>query len=104
MKYLFLYFIAPAAISFLVQSILCRKVKKGILRHSALILPIISIAFGVSTLLTQSGDIFGGLGMVAAVFWFANACCTTLGYGAAWLIFLIAKKRKHRKQKEKDNI
>lgn len=104
MKYLFLYFIAPAAISFLVQSILCRKVKKGILRHSALILPIISTASGVATLLTQSGDIFGGLGMVAAVLWFANACCTALGYVAAWLIFLIAKKRKHREQKEQNNI
>ena len=95
MKLLFLYFIAPATVSFLVQSILCRKVKKGILRHSALILPIISIAFGVTTLLTQSNDIFGGLGVVAAVFWFANAICTALGYGAAWLIFLISKKRKN---------
>lgn len=99
MKYLFLYFIAPAAISFLVQSVLCRKVKKGLLRHGALILPIISIAFGVSTLLTQSGDIFGGLGAIAAVLWFANACCTALGYGAAWLIFLMVIKR-NRKNRE----
>lgn len=99
MKYLFLYFIAPAAISFLVQSVLCRKVKKGLLRHGALILPIISIAFGVFTLLTQCGDIFGGLGAIAAVLWFANACCTALGYGAAWIIFLMVKKR-NRKNRE----
>lgn len=38
MKYLMLYMIGPAAVSFLVQSILCRKVKKGILRHGVLLL------------------------------------------------------------------
>lgn len=98
MKYLFLYFIAPAAVSLLVQSILCRKVKKGILRHGALILPVISIAFGIFILLTQCGDIFGGLGAVAAVLWFIIACGDILGYGTAWLIFLITKKSKNRKQ------
>lgn len=92
MKYLFLYFIVPAAISFLVQSILCHKVKKGVLRHGVLILPMISIVYGVATLLTQCDGIFGGLGAIAAVLWFANACCTAFGYGVAWLIFRIVKK------------
>ena len=100
MNYLFLYFIAPAVVSFLVQSILCRKVKKRLLRHGTLILPIISMAFGVFTLLTQCGDIFGGLGVIVAVLWFANAICTALGYGAAWLIFLISKRRKNREQED----
>lgn len=96
MRYLVLYFIAPAAVSFLVESILCRKVKKGVLRHGALIFPIISIGFGSVTLLTQCDGIFGGLGAIAAVLWLINACCTALGYGMAWLIFLISKKREHR--------
>ena len=91
-----MYFIAPAAVSFLVQSILCRKVKKGLLRHGALIFPIISIGVGSVTLLTQCGDIFGGLGAIAAVLWFMNACCTALGYGTAWLIYFITKKRENR--------
>ena len=98
MEFFFLYFVAPAAVSFLVQSILCRKVKKGILRHGTLILPIISIILGVFILLTQCGDIFGGLGAIAAVFWFVNACGAVLGYGMAWLIFLVTKKNKNRKQ------
>lgn len=98
MKYLLLYFIAPAAAAFLVQSLLCRKVKKGILRHGALIFSIISITLGIVTLLTQCDDIFGGLGMIAVILRFANACCTTLGYGIAWLIFLISKKKNNRKQ------
>lgn len=100
MRYLFLYFAAPALVSFLLQSILCRKVKNGVLRHGALILPIISVVFGVATLLTQCGDIFGGLGAVTAVLRFAAACCTALGYGAAWIIYYIMKKRKNRKQGE----
>lgn len=94
MKYLFLYFIAPAAVAFLVQSILCRKVKKRILRHGALSFSIISITLGTVALLTQCDDIFGGFGMIAVILWFANACCTALGYGIAWLIFLIAKKKR----------
>lgn len=93
MKYLILYLIAPAAVSFLVQSILCHKVKKGLLRHGALIFPIISIAAGAAVLLTQYGDVFGGLGAVAAALCFAGACCAALGYGAAWLIFHIVKRK-----------
>lgn len=100
MKYLFLYFIVPAVAVFLLQSILCRKLKKGILRHGALILPIISITFGTATLLTQSDGVFGGLGALAAIVWFANACCTALGYGAAWLIFFAAKRKRSRERED----
>lgn len=91
-----MYFIAPAVVSFLVQNILCRKVKKGLLRHGALILPIIFIVLGVVTLLTQCDGIFGGLGAIAAVLRFMEACCTALGYGAAWLIFFITKTKRNR--------
>ena len=100
MEFFFLYFIAPPAVSFLVQSMLCRIMKKGILRHGALVLLLISIIIGVSILLTQCGDIFGGLGAIAAVLWFVNACGVFLGYGTAWLIFLVTKKSKNRKQGE----
>lgn len=96
MKYLFLYIIVPTVISFLMQSILCHKVKRGILRHGALILPIISVVFGVVTLLTQGGGIFGGLGAIAAVLWFVVACCALFGYGAAWLVAHIMRKGKNR--------
>lgn len=84
-------------VSFLVQSILCHKMKKGILRYGGLTFTIISIVFGVVTLLTQCRDIFGGFGMIATVLWFANACHTAFGYGMAWFIFLISKKKKNRK-------
>ena len=44
MKYLFFYVVVPMAVSFVVQSILCREVKTGILRHAALMLTIISLS------------------------------------------------------------
>lgn len=98
MKYLMLYMLGPAAVSFLVQSILCRKVKRGILRHGVLLLPIVSLAMGVYLLLTQCGDVFGGLGAIAAVLRLIAGCCAGLGYGAAWLFFYMTKKRKDRKE------
>lgn len=94
MKYLLLYFIVPAAVSFLVQSILCRKVKKGVLRHGALLFPVIFGVCGAVILFTQSGGVFGGLGVLEAVCLFAGACCTALGYGAAWLVFRMAGKNR----------
>ena len=72
------------------------KVKKGILRHGALLLTAISIACGVITLLSQSEDIFGGLGAIAAALWFVSACCTAFGYGTAWLVYLVVQKGKNR--------
>lgn len=93
MKYLLMYAIAPAMIAFAVQSVLCRKVKKGILRHGTLIFPVFSAAFGGVTLLTQYGDIFGGLSAIAAVLWLVAACCAVLGYGAAWFVFYVTRKR-----------
>lgn len=92
MKYLLICIAAPAAVSFLAQGVLCRRVKRGVLRHGTLALTAISVAFGVAILLTQTGDAFGGLGTVAAALWFIAACCTVLGYGAAWLVFLIKNK------------
>lgn len=93
MNYSLLYIVAPTAVSFLLQSVLCHKVKKGILRHGTLILPVIAVGIGVVTLLTQYGDIFGGLGAVAAILWFVIAFCAIFGYGAAWLVSFIIKKR-----------
>lgn len=96
MRSLFLYFILSATVSCLTQSLLCRKAEKGILRYSTLIFMIIPMVLGGITLLTQCKGIFGGLGMIAAAFWFANACCAALGYGAAWVIFLYQKKGKNK--------
>lgn len=94
MRGFFLYFIIPVAVSFLVQTILCHKVKKGILRHGALIFTIISMVLAGTVLFTQCSDMFGGLGLVAAALWFINACCTALGYGIAWLVHFIMEKGK----------
>lgn len=102
MKYLLIYIISPAAVSFLVQSILCRKVKKGILRHGALLFPIISAAVGVYLLLTRCGDIFGGFGAIEAVLRFVAGCCACMGYGAAWLFFCVTRKGNSRKQEDQD--
>lgn len=96
MKYLVLCIFVPTIVSFIIQSVLCRKVKKGILRHGALVLPAISIACGIVTLPSHSGDIFGGLAAIAAALWFVSACCTAFGYGAAWLVYLMTKKGKNR--------
>lgn len=93
MKYLFFYVVVPMAVSLIVQSILCRKVKTGILRHAALMLPIISVACGLTVLLTQSGGVFGGLGAIAAMLCFIIAFCAVCGYGAAWLLYLAVRKR-----------
>lgn len=97
MKYFFLCFFVPTMISFLVQSILCHKMKKGFLRYGGLTFTIIAIVSGVVTLLTQCRDIFGGFGMIATVLWFATACHTAFGYGMAWFIFFISKNKKNRK-------
>lgn len=96
MKYLVLCIFVPMIVSYIIQSALCHKLKKGMLRHGALVLPAIFIACGVVTLLSQSGDIFGGLAAIAAAFWFVIACCSAFGYGAAWLVYLMAKKGKNR--------
>ena len=105
MEYLFWYFIVPMIVSFLVQSVLCRKVKRGIVRQGTLILPIIYIVLGVIILLTQSGDtFFGGLGAIAAALWFISACCAACGYGAAWLVYLITKKGKNKDRKERCDL
>lgn len=96
MTYLVLCIFAPTIVSYTIQNVLCRKVKKGILRHGTLVLPAISIACGVVTLLSQSGDIFGGLAAIAAAFWLVIACSAAFGYGAAWLVYLMVKKRKNR--------
>lgn len=99
MNYLLMYIIVPAVVSFLMQSILCRKVKKGILRHGALILSVIFIVIGAVILFTQSGDLFGGLGVIAAFLWFITAGCAIFGYGMAWLIFYMMSKGKDRERK-----
>lgn len=96
--YILLYCIVPAAIVFVLQSILCRNIKRGLLRRGALVLPVASAIAGTVTLATQSDDIFGGLGVIAAFLWFAATCSMALGYGAAWLVFFAAKKRGSGKQ------
>ncbi len=100
MRYLFLYFIVPAVLCFLVQSILCRKVDRGILRHGALIFVMIPMGVGGVRLFTGHNDMFGGLGVMGAVLWMAGACSAAFGYGAAWLLFLVSKRRKNRSRKE----
>lgn len=92
MKYMFLFIILPAGISFLGQSVLCRRVKKGMFRHAALIFSLIAIVFGVIALLTQSGGTFGALGVLAACLYFLAAFCALCGYGAAWIIYLAMRK------------
>lgn len=97
MKYLLLFLIAPAAVSFIVQGILCCKVKNRVLRHGALALPMVFIAFGAVTLSSQYGDIFSGLGVTASALWFSGACCAAFGYGAAWVVALAVKNRRTKK-------
>lgn len=89
---LFFYIVVPAAISFLVQSILCHRVKTGTLRYGVLILPLIFAALGVVTLFTQSGGTFGGLGVLAAYLCFIVAFSAACGCGAAWLGYLVTRK------------
>lgn len=100
MKYPLMYIVAPATISFLMQSILCHKVKKSILRHATLIFPVIFIVRGVITFLSEQGGIFGGLGAVAAVLDFLVAFCAVFGYGVSWLVYVIMKKINGRERKK----
>lgn len=99
MKNLFLCMIVPATVSFFVQSILCRKVKKGILRHAALILSLIPVVFGIILLLTHCRGMFGGLGVVEVILWFNAALCAGCGYGAAWLIYHVMRKNSRGRKK-----
>lgn len=94
MKYVLLFLIAPASASFIVQCMLCCKIKNRILRHGVLVLPMVFIAFGAITLMTQNGDIFSWLGVIASVLWFAGACCAAFGYGAAWIMTTAVKNRR----------
>ena len=93
MYYLLLFLIAPAAASFIVQCILCCKMKNRILRHGTLILPIVLIISGVIMLMTQHGDSFSGLGVIEAARRLAGGCCAAFGYGAAWMITPAVKNR-----------
>lgn len=97
MNFFLLYMFAPAVISFFVQSILCRKAKRGLLRHGALLLPMISAAIGVFTFFTQSEGMFGGLGAIAALLWLITTFCFIVGYGAAWFVLFLTGKGRRRK-------
>lgn len=97
MKYLLLFLAAPAAASFIVQCILCCKIKNRILRHGTLILPAALFVSGVITLMTQHGDIFSGLGVIEAVLWFTGGCSAASGYGAAWMITSVVKNRRNKR-------
>lgn len=96
MKYFLLYVIAPTVISFFAQSILCRRVKRGLLRHGTLLLSLFLSVMGAVILFTQSGGIFGGLSAIMALLWLAAACCCVLGYGLAWFLFLFMSKGRGR--------
>lgn len=74
MKYLLLFLIAPGSASFIVQCILCCKIKNRILRHGTLVLS------------------------------FAGACCAALGYEAAWTVTLTIKNRRTKKWKRKQSF
>lgn len=104
MKYLLLFLIAPGSASFIVQCILCCKIKNRILRHGTLVLSIVFIILGIITLLTPYGDIFSALGVITSVLWFAGACCAALGYGAAWTVTLTIKNRRTKKWKRKQSF
>lgn len=82
MKYLLLFLAAPAAASFIVQCILCCKIRNRILRHGTLILPAALFVSGAITLMTQHGDIFSGLGVIEAVLWFTGGCCRIMSWQA----------------------
>ena len=97
MKYLLLFLAAPAAASFIVQCILCCKIKNRILRHGTLILPAALFVSGVITLMAQHGDIFSGLGVIEAVLWFTGGCSAASGYGAAWIITSAVKNKRYKK-------
>ncbi len=86
MKYLLLFLIAPAASSFIVQCILCCKIKNRILRHGTLIFPIALFVSGFIALLAQNRDTFSGFWVIEAVLWFTGGCCAAFGYGAAWFL------------------
>lgn len=47
--------------------------------------------------MTQHGDIFSGLGVMEAVFWFTGGCSAASGYGAAWIITSAVKNRRYKK-------
>lgn len=95
MKYLFLCFIVPGAVSFLTQTVLCHKTKRRILSYGALLFTIISMATGAILLLTRCKDMFGGLDVIEAVLWLIGGCAAALGYGAEWLWYFVARKGKN---------
>lgn len=101
MNYFLLFLITPAAASFIIQIILCCKIKNRILRHGTLVLPTVFIVCGIITLTTQHGTIFSGLGAIEAVLLFASACCAAFGYGGAWAMMSAVKNRRTKNKKRK---
>lgn len=97
MKYLLLFLAAPAAASFIMQCILCCKIKNRILRHGTLILAAALFVSGAVTLMTQHGDLFSGLGVIEAVLWFTGGFSAASGYGAAWIITSAVKNRRSKR-------
>lgn len=100
MEYLFLYSIAPAAVSFLLQSIACHKADRRVLRYGTLAFPVIFLVLGCIMLLSECGGIFGGLGVMGALLYLCAAFWCVFGYGVAWMVYVVMRRIKRRKREE----
>lgn len=85
-----LYFGGPALIAFLIQFLVGCRTQHKILRYTPIYCFVITLAFAIIALTSDSGFFLGG-NVIAALVWCIIGVCFLIGYALAIFIY------KHRK-------
>lgn len=91
--YRFFILFLPMALSFAVQSLLCRRGKSRLIRNGLIFLLLVPLAVGIVLLAVNDGDMFGGLGVLGSLLWMIVSASALCGYGFAWLLFFLFKQK-----------
>ena len=86
-----LYFGGPALIAFLIQFLVGCRTQHHILRYIPISCFVITLAFAIIALTSDSGFFLGG-NVIAALVWCIIGVCFLIGYALAIFIYKPAKK------------
>ncbi len=88
----FLYYGGSFIIALVVQLVCCFVIKNKYLRHVGAVVLIVPLVLAVWAYFSDPGFIVGGNMFIMFVF-LASAVCGLAGYGAAWGIFRLFKRK-----------
>ena len=89
----FLYYGGSFIIALVVQLVCCFVIKNKYLRHAGLVVLIVPLVFAVKSYFSDPGFLYGG-NVLGMFIFLASAACGLAGYGAAWGIFRLFKRKK----------